>query len=142
MSATACSLLYVSVIPFYTMSTNRSTGTSLSKQLQALRDDAPRRYGLLERHLKALRQTLEQSTRNYASAKQLYSMWDDLPFQPQTLGQLLSTVADLGILRVHTHRSNRNRYDLTAYDSTRMNQLTVIVIDETESGTDVGSFSR
>lgn len=115
------------------MSINRPSGTSLNKQLQALRDDAPRRYGLLERYFKDLRHTLEQSTRNYASAKQLYSTWDDPPFPPQILGQLLSTIADLGILRVHTHRSTRNRYDLTAYDSTRMDLLAVIVTEETES---------
>ncbi|WP_245998455.1 hypothetical protein [Halalkalicoccus subterraneus] len=114
---------------------NRSTGPSLPEQFEALRDEDPRRYGLLERHLEDLRQTLEQSTRNYASAKQLYAMWDDPPFPPQILGQLLSTIADLGILRVHAHRSNRNRYDLTAYDQARMDQLAVIVSDETESAT-------
>lgn len=85
---------------------------------------------------------LDQSTRNYASAKQLYSMWDDPPFPPQTLGQLLSTIADLDIVRVHTHRSNRNRYDLTAYDSARMDRLATIVADDSEFVTDVGSFNR
>ncbi|WP_066385851.1 hypothetical protein [Halalkalicoccus paucihalophilus] len=117
------------------MSLDQSADTSLTEQLQTLRVATLRRYGLLERYLTALRQTLEQSTRNYASAKQLYSTWDDPPFSPQTLGQLLRTIADLGILRVHMHRSNRNRYDLTAYDQTRVDQLAVIVTDERESAT-------
>ncbi len=117
------------------MSTNQSADTSLTEQLQALRDDAPQRYGLLERYVEVFRHTLKQSTRNYISAKQLYSTWEDPPFPPQTLGQLLSTIADLGILRVHMHRSNRNRYDLTAYDQTRVDQLAVIVTNETESAT-------
>lgn len=114
------------------MSSDQSIGTSLSEQLYALRDDAPRRYGLLGRHLGDRERTLDQSTQNYASAKQLHSTWDDPPFQPQILGQLLSTAAELGILRVHAHRSNRNRYDLTAYDSTRMDQLEQMFTDETE----------
>lgn len=116
-------MLFVSVIPLYTTSLDQSADTSLTEPLHALCDDAPRRYSLLERNLEDLEQILEQSTWNYASAKQLYSTWDDPPVPPQTLGQLLSTIADLGILRVHTHRSNRNRYDLTAYESARMDQL-------------------
>lgn len=53
----------------------------------------------------------------------LHTTWDEPPFQPQITGQLLSTAATLEVLRVHSHRSNRNRYDLTAYDQTRMERL-------------------
>ena len=124
------------------MATDRSSPPALSDQLATLQSEDPRRYALLKRYFDKLEELLENADRNYASAKQLHSRWEDPPFQPQITGQLLSTAATLDILQIHTHRSNRNRYDLTAYDSTRMNQLTVIVIDETESGTDVGSFSR
>lgn len=131
-----CSLLLVTAISLYTMSSDQYTKAALSKQLYALRDDAPRRYGLLERYVEDLERTLEQTTQNYASAKQLHSTWGDPPFQPQILGQLLSTAADLGIIRVHAHRSNRNRYDLTAYDQTRMDQLELMLTDRTESTRD------
>lgn len=113
------------------MATDESNASSLANQLALLHADNPRRYALLQRHLDELRDVLEQSDRNYVSAKQLHSNWDDPPFQPQIMGQLLSTVADLGVLRIHTHRSNRNRYDLTAYDRTRMRQL--IHLLETQS---------
>lgn len=116
-----------------TVSMDRSGDPSLSEQLHALREDAPSRYALLKRYHTDLERILEQAPRNYASAKQLYSTWEDPPFQPQILGQLLSTIANLGILRVHAHRSNRNRYDLTAYDSTRMHELATLFTGEAES---------
>lgn len=106
---------------------DRSGDPPLSEQLHALREDAPSRYALLKRYHTDLKRVLEHSSRNYASAKQLYATWEDPPFQPQILGQLLSTIADLGVLRVHAHRSNRNWYDLTAYDSSRMHELATIL---------------
>lgn len=115
------------------MSMDRSEDPSLSEQLHALHEDAPRRYALLECYHADLERILEQSPRNYASAKQLYSTWEDPPFQPQILGQLLSIIANFGVLRVHAHRSNRNRYDLTAYDPTRMHELAMFFTGEAES---------
>lgn len=139
MSARVRSLLCVSVLSLDTMSPEQSADSSLAEQLQALRNDTPQRYSLLERYAEDLRQALEQSARNYASTKQLYLTWDDPPFEPQILGQLLSTAADLEILRVHTYRSNRNRYDLTAYDSTRMDRIALLLTDKTASTIDTGS---
>lgn len=124
------------------MSLEQSPDTTLSKQLQTLRDDAPQRYSLLERYVEELRHALEQTERNYASAKQLYSIWDDPPFKPQIFGQLLSTAADLEILRVYTHRSNHNRYDLTVYDSARLDRLVLLFTDGTASTIDTGSTDR
>jgi hypothetical protein len=106
---------------------------ALVDQLESLYSEDPRRYGLLQRHIEELTYALEQSTRNYVSAKQLHAVWDDPPFSPQILGQLLSTIATLGILRVHTHRSNRNRYDLTAYDPARMRRLSTVLPADTPS---------
>lgn len=57
------------------MSLDQSADSSLTEQLHALRDDTPRCYGLLERYLEDLKQILEQSTRNYASAKQPRPYW-------------------------------------------------------------------
>jgi hypothetical protein len=111
---------------------DRSEDAPLNEQLHVLRNDAPQRYALLERHFVELEHILEQSPRNYASAKQLYAVWEDPSFQPQILGQLLSAIADLGVLRVHTRRSNCNRYGLTAYDPTRMQELAVVFVTETE----------
>lgn len=105
------------------MSSNQDSSGELADQLSTLRATDPRRYALLQRHCGALQDVLEQADRNYASAKQLHSNWDDPPFQPQITGQLLSIAATLDILQVHTHRSNRNRYDLTAYNQTRMAHL-------------------
>jgi hypothetical protein len=139
-SAKVCSLLRVSDISLDTMSLEQSADSSLAEQLQALHDTAPQRYSLLERYAEDLRQALEQSARNYASAKQLYSIWDDPPFEPQLFGQILSTAAGLEILRVYTHRSNHNRYDLTAYDSARMDQLVLLLADETASAINVESI--
>ncbi len=124
------------------MSLEQSADTSLSKQLQILCDDAPQRFNLLERYIEDLRQALEQTDRNYASAKQLYAIWDDPPFQPQILGQLLSTAAGLEILQVYTHRSNHNRYDLTAYDSARMGRLILLFTDGTASTSDAEPSER
>lgn len=115
------------------MATDESNTSSLANQLALLYADDPRRYALLQHHLDELRDVLEQSDRNYVSAKQLHSNWDDPPFQPQIIGQLLSTAADLGILQVHTHRSNRNRYDLTAYDPTQMQQLSRLLTASSHS---------
>ena len=96
---------------------------SLATRLAELRSRDPRRYTLLQQHCEDLRYVLEQSNRNYASAQQLHALWDDPPFQSQILGQLLSTVALFGVLRVHARRSTRNRYDLTAYDRAQMRHL-------------------
>lgn len=115
------------------MPSNTVETNELIDQLESLYSEDPRRYRLLQRHIEELTYTLEQSTRNYASAKQLHAVWDDPPFPPQILGQLLSTVAMLGILRVHTHRSNRNRYDLTVYDPARMHRLSTVLSANTSS---------
>ncbi len=123
------------------MSLDESPDTSLSEQLQIL-DNAPQRFSLLERYIEDLRQALEQTERNYASAKQLYSIWDDPPFEPQIFGQLLSTAADLEILQVYTHRSNHNRYDLTAYDSARMGRLALLFTDGTAAMIDAEPSER
>lgn len=115
------------------MATDESNAASLANQLALLHDDNPRLYTLLQRHLDELRDVLEQTDRNYVSAKQLQSNWNDPPFQPQIMGQLLSTAADLGILRVHTHRSSRNRYDLTAYDPAQMQRLAQLLAIDVKS---------
>lgn len=54
------------------MSTDGSNATSLANQLALLHTDNPRRYALLQHYLDALRDVLEQSDRNYVSAKQLH----------------------------------------------------------------------
>ncbi len=96
---------------------------TLETQLASLRADNPPRYALLESYARDLRDALEQIESNYISAKQLHETWTGPPVRPQILGQLLSTAAHCGILRIHANRSNRNRYDLTAYDRTRMQHL-------------------
>ena len=109
------------------MATDRSSSPALSDQLATLQSEDPRRYALLKRHIDELEKLLEDADRNYASAKQLHSRWEDPPFQPQITGQLLSTAATLEIIHVHTHRSNRNRYDLTAYDQIRLERLATLL---------------
>lgn len=102
---------------------DQSSPPSLRDQLAPLQSENPRQYALLKRYFGELEELLENADRNYASAKQLHSRWEYPPFQPQITGQLLSTAATLDILQVHTHRSNRNRYDITAYNQTRMERL-------------------
>lgn len=109
------------------MATDSSCSPSLGDQLATLQSDDPRRYALLKRHFSELEELLENADRNYASAKQLHSRWKNPPFQPQITGQLLSTAATLEILQIHTHRSNRNRYDLPAYDQARMERLATLL---------------
>ena len=106
---------------------------SLATQLAELRSRDPRRYTLLQQHCEDLRYVLEQSNRNYASAQQLHALWDDPPFQPQILGQLLSTVALFDVLRIHTRQSNHNRYDLTTYDRAQMQHLADVLRDDSGS---------
>ncbi len=113
------------------MASNDPQGATLETQLASLRADNPPRYALLESYVRDLRDALEQIESNYISAKQLHDMWTGPPVRPQILGQLLSTAAHCGILRIHANRSNRNRYDLTAYDRTRMQHL--IQLLETQS---------
>lgn len=115
------------------MPTDGSNATSLADQLAMLHADDPPRYALLQYYLDALRDALEQSDRNYVSAKQLHSTWDDPPFQPQIVGQLLSTAADLGIIRVHTRRNNGNQYDLTIYDPTQLQHVLTLLERDTAS---------
>lgn len=110
-----------------------TTQPSLSDQLEDLQTEDPRRYTLLKQHLTDLKYVLEHSDRNYAAAKQLYRIWDEPPFQPQTLGQLLSTMADLGVLGLQRDGSNHNQYDLTAYDRTRLQELARLLQGETNS---------
>ena len=113
------------------MPSDTSQVTTLETQLAVLRADHPRRYALLESYARDLKDTLEQIEANYISAKQLHATWEDPPVRPQIIGQLLSTAAQCDILRIHANRSNRNRYDLTAYDRTRMQHL--IQLLETQS---------
>lgn len=105
------------------MASDGSQAATLETQLASLRADNPPRYGLLKSYAMDLRDALEQIESNYISAKQLHDIWAGPPVRPQILGQLLSTAAQCDILRIHANRSNRNRYDLTAYDQTRMSQL-------------------
>ena len=113
------------------MASDEPQVATLETQLASLRADNPPRYALLESYARDLKEALEQIESNYISAKQLHDMWTGPPVRPQILGQLLSTAAHCGILRIHANRSNRNRYDLTAYDRTRMRQL--IHLLETQS---------
>ena len=113
------------------MASDSSQVTTLETQLASLRTDNPPQYALLKSYARDLKNALEQIESNYISAKQLHNMWMGPPLRPQILGQLLSTAARCGILRIHANRSNRNRYDLTAYNRTRMQQL--IHLLETQS---------
>lgn len=113
------------------MAPDSSQVATLETQLASLRTDSPPRYALLESYARDLKDALEQIESNYISAKQLHNMWTGPPLRPQIVGQLLSTAAQCDILRIHANRSNRNRYDLTAYDRTRMQQL--IHLLETQS---------
>ena len=113
------------------MASDNPQVATLETQLTSLRADNPPRYALLESYARDLRDALEQIKSNYISAKQLHDIWTGPPVRPQILGQLLSTAAQCDILRIHANRSNRNRYDLTAYDRTRMQHL--IHLLETQS---------
>ena len=113
------------------MTSNDPHVATLETQLASLRTDNPPRYALLKSYAMDLRDALEQIESNYISAKQLHDAWAGPSVQPQILGQLLSTAAQCDILRIHANRSNRNRYDLTAYDQARMQQ--VIRLLETQS---------
>lgn len=105
------------------MASDSSQAATLETQLASLRTDNPPRYALLESYARDLKEALEQIESNYISAKQLHNTWAGPPVQPQVLGHLLSAAAQCDILHIHANRSNRNRYDLTAYDRTRMQQL-------------------
>lgn len=99
----------------------------LAYQLADLETTDPQRYTLLEKHLPVLRTLIEESPRNYPSAKQLYQTAENTSLQPQTIGQALVTLAELEIVGVHTQRSNRNRYDLTGYDPERVKELEALL---------------
>lgn len=62
------------------MATDKSNASSLAHQLAWLHAADPRLYTLLQRYLDEFREVLKQSDRNYVSAKQPHSNWDDSRF--------------------------------------------------------------
>lgn len=88
----------------------------LRDRLETLQRDNPRGYGYLSRYWEAAMQGLDNTARNYASVTQIHDNIADPQVSTRTLGQTLTILTKLGVISVHTHRSNATIYDLTTYD--------------------------
>ncbi|RBI58594.1 hypothetical protein DMJ13_26035 [halophilic archaeon] len=95
----------------------------LEGQVTALNETQPTRYGLLSSYHESVQHALEDCSRSYPTTKQLKEVVDDPAITSQMLGNILSLLADLDVIGVQSQRNNSNRYDLTQYDSARMDEL-------------------
>ncbi|WP_129113356.1 hypothetical protein [Halegenticoccus tardaugens] len=96
---------------------------SLQTQVQLLRETQPARYGLVRAHHADVRRAIEASSRNYPTTQQLLGTLENTDLSARMLGNVLSLFARFGVLAIHSERNNGNRYDLTAYDRGRMDEL-------------------
>lgn len=100
---------------------------SLEKQVTALNEAQPTRYGLLRSYHKSVQQALEDCSCNYPTTKRLVDVVDNPAITSQMLVNILSVLADLDVIDVQSYRNNSNRYDLTQYDPTRMDELAALL---------------
>lgn len=104
---------------------------TLSARIRDLHDTQPTQYGLLSTYYREVHQALETCQRNYPCVSQLYETLDDPELDRRMLGTILSLLVQLDVLDFYSERNNSNRYDLTQYDQTAMQELADVL--ETEA---------
>lgn len=85
----------------------------MGERLSALSRRSPQQYGLLRTHIGTIRRAIERCDRHYPTARQVYDEIDDPSLEPTTVGYLLTILADLDVVAIHTKSGAANRYDLT-----------------------------
>jgi len=88
-------------------------GEPMRERVSALARRSPQQYGLLEAHVGSIVTAIERCDRHYPTARQVYDEIDDPSLEPTTVGYLLTILADLGVVAIHTKSGAANRYDLT-----------------------------
>jgi hypothetical protein len=96
---------------------------SLRNQIRVLYETSPSQYGMLRSYSEELETLLTECSHNYPTVKQLLASSDTPAIPPQVVGNLLTLCDQFGILVTHSERNTSNRYDLTQFNQTRMQEL-------------------
>lgn len=85
-----------------------------------LKREDPTTFGYTRRYWVEAQRGIESCSRNYPQSKQVHATLSRPETTPRTLGATLSGLVSLGVLDTWTDTVGSTRYDLTAYDPTRM----------------------
>lgn len=88
--------------------------------IDTLQQTDPTTFGYTRRHWAEAQRGIESCTRNYPQSKQVHAAISAPKTTPRTLGAALSGLVSLDVLDVWGDTVGPTRYDLTAYDRSRM----------------------
>ena len=95
----------------------------LSSKLEDLKQESPQRFGYLEQYWEDAKEGLDNTSRNYARVVHIYENISEPEVGTRGLGHTLVLLAKLDVLTVLTNRSNATIYDLTSYQSERLDAV-------------------
>ncbi|MFC5136248.1 MULTISPECIES: hypothetical protein [Haloferacaceae] len=85
-----------------------------------LQREDPTTFGYTRRYWPEAQRGIECCSRNYPQSKQVHAVLSNPETTPRTLGATLSGLVSLEVLDTWTDTVGSTRYDLTAYDPSRM----------------------
>ncbi|GAA0505178.1 hypothetical protein [Halorubrum aquaticum] len=88
--------------------------------IDRLQNEDPTTFGYTRRYWTEAQRGIESCSRNYPQSKQVHAVLSDPETTPRTLGATLSGLVSLGVLDTWAETVGSTRYDLTAYDPSRM----------------------
>ena len=102
---------------------------ALEAALDQLQERNPTNYGYLRQHVEEVCRGIERSDRSYPNAKQLHAELSAPDSTPRALGAALKALESLGVIGIWSDSVGSNRYDLTEYDSERVELLTELLAE-------------
>ncbi len=104
----------------------------MRERVSALSRRSPQQYGLLRTHIGSIRTAIERCDRHYPTARQVFEEIDDPSLEPTTVGYLLTILADLDVVAIHTKSGAANRYDLTQVPEGALGEIERVLDDESD----------
>lgn len=99
-------------------------------ELVEIRQENPQKIGYLKRYWKDAKRGLDNTGKNYACVRHILQNVGDSQISTQGLGKTLTILTELGVLNIHSQRSNATIYDLTTYRPDRLTAVGNYIEDD------------
>lgn len=97
---------------------------NVGRKLSGLKKENPIAYGVLRKNIDVVKKGIEQSQSKFPNSSELLECADaEGEFYAQQIGQSMSLLAELGVLASYRETNGSTRYDLTDYDTERMDSI-------------------